>query len=209
MNPEVELRRFAVGTLGDESDTQFKVSYPGTLAAADVTDPTSGETFTVVSMYAPWERPHATTSSQWIYADAAAHRLVSDLASFIGQQERHRIIAAGDLNILYGYGEHGNAYWAARYQTVFDRLSAMGLTFVGPQAPNGGQAAPWPDELPETSLNVPTYHTNRQSPATATRQLDFVFASASIAHRVRVSAQNSPTHWGPSDHCRVMIQLDA
>ena len=85
----------------------------------------------------------------------------------------------------------------------------MGLSFVGPQAPNGAQADPWPDELPTTSLNVPTYRTNRQSPATATRQLDFVFASASIAHRVRVSAHNSPADWGPSDHCRVMIQVDA
>ena len=29
------------------------------------------------------------------------------------------MLAAGDLNILYGYGENGSAYWAARYATVF------------------------------------------------------------------------------------------
>src|SRR5690606_23486179 len=132
LNPGVELQRLAVGPLGDESGDSLKVSCPGTLAAAHLTDPTSSETFTVVSMYSPWERPHVTTSSDWIYADAAAHRLVSDLAALIGQQGGHRIIAAGDLNILHGYGEHGSAYWAARYQTVFDRLKAMGLSFVGP-----------------------------------------------------------------------------
>ena len=34
------------------------------------------------------------------------------------------MLAAGDLNILYGYGENGSAYWAARYATVFDRMRA-------------------------------------------------------------------------------------
>jgi endonuclease/exonuclease/phosphatase family metal-dependent hydrolase len=113
------------------------------------------------------------------------------------------------LNILHGYGEYGSRYWKGRYDTVFDRMAALGLKFVGPQAPEGGrQADPWPKELPVESLNVPTFHTNRQSPATATRQLDFVFASESIADRVKVRALNSVEEWGPSDHCRVMIELE-
>ena len=127
---------------------------------------------------------------------------------FIGQQERHRILIAGDLNILHGYGEHGSAYWAQRYATFFDRMVALGLTFVGPQAPAGRQSVPWPDELPRDSRNVPTYHTNRQTPATATRQLDFVFASPGLAESARVVALNEPDTWGPSDHCRVRIEID-
>ncbi len=87
-------------------------------------------------------------------------------------------------------------------------MSALGLEFVGPQAPAGRLAAPWPDELPGTSKNVPTYHTNRQTPITATRQLDFVFASNSLAERVRVTALNEPDRWGPSDHCLVEIEIE-
>ena len=65
------------------------------------------------------------------------------------------------------------------------RMKAIGLTFIGPQTPNGHQADPWPKELPIISSNVPTYHTNRQNPATATQQLDFVFASDGLAGHVK------------------------
>lgn len=84
----------------------------------------------------------------------------------------------------------------------------MGLEFIGPQAPNGRQAKPRPTELPEGSLDVPTYHTLRQGPMGATRQMDFVFASESLATRLSVRALNSDTEeWGLSDHCRIAIEL--
>ena len=86
-------------------------------------------------MYAPWSSPHAS-----------AHRVVSGLSAFIGSQQQHRILAAGDLNILHGYGESGSAYWAARYQTVFTKMEALGLCFVGPQAPR--QHANWTSSSP-------------------------------------------------------------
>ena len=119
-----------------------------------------------------------------------------------------RVIAAGDLNVLHRYGEHGDSYWAARYATVFDRAEAMGLRFVGPQAPYGRQANPRPAELPEGSRDVPTFHTLRRGPMGATRQLDFVFASDALADRLSVRALNAdPDDWGPSDHCRLAIEL--
>lgn len=183
------------------------VSRLGSLAAALLTLP-SGEKIVVISIYAVWEKHHYSTGSSSIYADASVHRLISDLSVFIGQQTGHRIIVAGDLNVLYGYGEHGSAYWASRYETVFTRMSSLGLKFVGPQAPRGSIASPWPSELPHTSNNVPTYHHNRQTPATATRQLDFVFASKSLCERVQVTALNEPEFWGPSDHCRVEIEIE-
>ena len=193
----------------DGSDPEaLVVSRSGTLDAALVRIRETGEEITVVSLYSIWMNPINQTGSSWIFADASAHRLVSDLSGLIGTQNKHKIIAAGDLNILYGYGEYGSPYWGKRYNTVFDRMAALGLRFVGPQAPDGGrQAEPWPEELPEGSLNVPTFHTNRQTPATASRQLDFVFASESIADRVSVKALNSVEEWGPSDHCRIMIEL--
>ena len=61
----------------------------------------------------------------------------------------------------------------------------MGLLFVGPQAPNGRQADPWPDELP----------------------VDFVFASDSFGDSLTVRAVNSPEQWGPSDHCQLEIEI--
>ncbi len=187
--------------------SEFAVSIPGTAAAARIT-PAEGDPLFVVSMYAQWRYPHDWAGGSWIVGDGSAHRLISDLAeAFIGREVGHRIIAAGDLNILYGYGDFGSPYWAARYRTVFDRMEALGLPFAGPQHPNGRQANPWPDELPRDSRNVPTYHSSQQTPATATRQLDFAFASQSLLESVSVRALNAPEEWGPSDHCRVEIEV--
>ncbi len=148
--------------MDDAGPCELVVSRTGTLAAGVVT-PTGGQPLIVASMYAPWEKPHSRTASRWIYADASVHRVISDLSVLIGQ-ERHRIVAAGDLNSLFGYGEYGSAYWASRHGTVFSRMSALGFSFVGPQAPAGRRAGPWPAELPRSSNNVPTYYTNRQTP---------------------------------------------
>ena len=193
-------------TIEDACPRELAVSRLGTLAAATVT-PATGEPFVVVSMYAPWEKPYNPNSAWNIYADASAHRVISDLTVLIGREFGHRIIAAGDLNILYGYGEHGSPYWAARYATIFDRMRALRLSFVGPQVPGGRSAEPWPNELPLSSKNVPTYYHSQQRPISATRQLDFVFASESLGERVRVTALNDPEQWGPSDHCRIEITI--
>ena len=135
----------------------------------------------VASAYAAWERPVPLTEGGSIYADASAHRLVSDLSALAGSQQGHRILVAGDWNILNGYGENGSPYWAVRYRTVFERLEAIGLQFMGPRQPHGVPASPPPGELPPDSRNVPTYRTNELDPTTGQRQLDFVFASADLA----------------------------
>src|SRR5215203_4256999 len=191
-------------TLEERASGVLLVSRRGTLAAANVV--VDGECITLVSMYAVWEghRPGP------IYADASAHRLLLDLSGIVNDARSHRIVAAGDLNILHGYGDYGDSYWAARYATVFGRAEAMGLRFVGPQAPHGRQANPWPAELPEGSGNVPTFHTRQRGPMGATRQLDFVFTSQALVDRVSVRALNTdPDEWGPSDHCRVVIELQS
>lgn len=206
LSEKIEATWHQVKPIGEAKGGEFAVSRLGTLSAATIAPPEAEPTI-FISMYGRWERAHASTNSAWIYADASVHRLISDLSVFIGTQRGHRIIAAGDLNILHGYGEGGSEYWGARYRTVFDRFSALGLRFVGPQFPNGRQAEPWPAELPRDSMNVPTYHTAGQGPTGAARQLDLVFASVSIAERVRVRALNSVDEWGGSDHCRVAIEV--
>lgn len=179
-------------------------SRPGTVVPVIVTLAT-GEEITLVSVYAVWENPTPEKRAWEIFADASVHRLISDVSALIGSVRGHRISVAGDLNSLLGHGEHGSAYWKGRYETIFSRMSALGLPFVGPQHPNGIQADPWPDELPRESKNVPTYRPNSRR---ATRQLDFVFASRDLVPRMTVRALNCVDDWGPSDHCRVEIEID-
>lgn len=208
LSDRVAMRPRTLGSIEDAQAGDLAVSRMGTLAVVDVVTGSADEVITVVSMYGAWEKPVEDTGSQWIYADASVHRLISDLSALIGRQRGHKIIAAGDLNVLYGYGEGGSPYWKARYDSIFARMESLGLMFVGPQAPDGGeQASPWPDELPKDSKNVPTFRVRTQQPETAKRQLDFVFTSESLRERLRVQALNRPDEWGPSDHCRIVIEV--
>lgn len=177
----------------------------GTLSIANVGTEDEDGHLTLISAYSLWESCWEGAKGHWIYADASAHRLISDISALVGHPTKHRIIVAGDFNILYGYGENGDSYFEKRYATVFERMKTIGLPFIGPQSPNGRQADPWPDELPQSSLNVPTFHTNRQTPHRATRQLDFVFCSESLSSQLGVRALNQPNEWGPSDHCCIEI----
>ena len=87
--------------------SQIVVSRPGTLTAADVV---VGDNiaFTADSMDAAWERPPGRDSP--ITSDSSAHRLLSDLSTLVWGKSGHKIVAAGDLNILFGYGDYGNPY---------------------------------------------------------------------------------------------------
>ena len=206
LSDRIEVDWIETKSLDTAGTGELVASWPGTLAVASVTPP-SGEPVIAVSMYAPWVRAHALTRGTSIISDGSAHRIVSDLSTLIAKENGHRVLAAGDMNILRGYGEYGDEYWAARYRTVFDRMEIMGLPCVGPEFPNGRQADPWPDELPRDSRIVPTFHSNRKSPETATRQLDYVFASTELAESLTVQALNAPDKWGPSDHCQIEIEL--
>ncbi|MCY4102961.1 MAG: hypothetical protein OXG55_06845 [bacterium] len=167
--------------------------------------------FVAVSMYARWLRPHETTKSKWSVGmpDGSAHRILSDLSAFIGDFDpgTHRILAAGDLNMDYKPAAADPL--TARERTVFDRMTALGLEFLGPQHPNGRRAEPTPEWLPADTRNVPTYHTVARKPADANIQLDYVFASRGFHNEVTARALNTVEEWGPSDHCRLLIEVAA
>jgi len=203
LSDRVALHQVEHSGLAEAGEGVFAVSRTGSLSVADVTC-ADGERITVVSMYAAWERARG---GKLLYADGSAHRLISDLCFLLDSQRGHKVIAAGDLNIYFGHGENGSAYWRDRYSTVFSRMAAIGLPFVGPQYPNGWQADPWPPHLPPDSKNVPTFRTRQSDPASASYQLDFVFASPELRDRLTVTALNSASAWGPSDHCRVLIEM--
>jgi len=193
-------------------EDEIAVSGIGTIAAARIT-PVASDTkpFIAVSMYARWMSPHPSTRSKWSvgHSDGSAHRIISDLSGFIGDVDpaSHRIIAAGDLNMVYGGMPIEPQSLADRDRTVFDRFTALGLELVGPQYPAGRRASPTPVGLPADTRNVPTFCSNRQTPETAQSQLDYVFASRGFHEQIKVRALNSPEEWGASDHCRIVIDV--
>ena len=136
-------------SLDEAEHRELVSSWPGTITAAMVTPP-SGVPRIAVSMYAQWVRTHGRAGGNVIASDGSAHRVVSDLSTFIAKKDGHRVLAAGDMNILRGYGEHGDEYWAARYRTVFDRMEAMGLPCVGPEY----RAAPDRDDRDDRNLSA-------------------------------------------------------
>ena len=208
---KVEWFRQVLPTTPEEGDDEIAVSNVGIIAAARVIPLVSGKPFIAVSMYARWFRPHLLTGkTNNIHSDRSAHLIMSDLAAFIWDTDLgdHRILAAGDLNNIYGATEDNRLVWYERDRGVFDRMDALGLEFMGPQHPNGQLANPTPVGLPPDTKNVPTYYTTRQSPTTAANQLDYVFASRGFHLGVRSQALNGVNEWGSSDHCRLLIEVD-
>ena len=200
-----------VEPISELAENAIGVSGIGTIAAARVTPHDSDhEAFVAVSMYARWLKPHPSTRSSWRvgYSDASAHRIISDLSAFIGHDNpaRHRILAAGDLNLFYG-ATGKNLSLPDRERTVWKRMKALGLEFLGPQAPHGRSPGTMPDGVPRDTKNVPTYYKPGDGPETAANQLDYAFASRGFHERVSVRAMNDVHEWGSSDHCRLIIEV--
>ena len=212
LSDRVEVEWFKqVAPISAVADDEIAVSGIGTIAAARVIPQDGSSPFIAVSMYAQWVKPHPTVPTKWWagYQDASAHRIISDLSAFIGSTDpsTHRILAAGDLNMIYGATDDNRLALPARDRSVTDRMDALGMEFLGPQSPDGRQAIPTPQGLPADTGNVPTFHTNRQSPEAAQNQLDYVFASRGFHERVEVRALNAVDEWGASDHCRLLIEV--
>jgi len=135
-----------VDPISETKSDEIAVSGIGTMAAARVIPLNGGDPFAAASMYARWVRPHPSTGSKSRvgYSDGSAHRIISDLSAFIGSVDpsTHRILAAGDLNLAYGTLDNSWESLAVRERTVFDRMEALGLRYLGPQFPAGRRADP-------------------------------------------------------------------
>ena len=138
------------------------------------------------------ERRHATAAalvehgdeqilfvSVEMYSDLALK--LPDIAVALGQTLKHDgpAIIAGDLTTARNSGS-----------PVFADMAAAGFPLVGPD-------------------NGPTFYNPRarEAPADAVHQLDYVFASPDLHDRITATALNTPDDWGPSDHCRILIEL--
>ena len=181
----------------EPAENEIAVNSYGLLAVARVVpkDPTEGGPFIAASMHAHYYKKTGT-------ADTTAS-IISDLSALMARNipASESILAAGDLNTIYGLGGDSEE------QRVWDNLADIGLEFMGPQYPNGRQAAPTPAWLPSDTKNVVTFHKMNENPKDAKDQIDYVFASRGFHERVSVRALNSVEEWGASDHCRIMIEV--
>ena len=213
LSDRVEVEWFKqVSPISAAAPDEIAVSGIGTIAAARIVPKDGSAPFIAVSMYAMWVKPHVSTKTKFFkvgYADASAHRILSDLSAFIGHPDpsTHRILAAGDLNIIYGATDDNPLAMPARDRNVFDRMEALGLELLGPWHPNGRQAKPTPRGLSPDTLSVPTFHHSQQEPSGAQYQYDYAIASRGFHESVKVRAMNSVEEWGASDHCRLLIEV--
>ena len=185
------------------------ISGAGTIALARIT-PLNGrqKPFIVASMYATWLGAHPSACSRWRIGmpDGSAHRALSDLSVFVGDDpSTHRVLAAGDLNLTYGWKDLEATSYSAREKTVWDRMSALGMEYLGPKIPHGRRVCPSDYGGPEETENVRTYHTSRSSPQNAYIQLDHAFASKVFHEDITTRALNCVCQWGSSDHCRIVM----
>ena len=207
----------------------FAASDSRTLAAARVTPLHDGkpafEPCFVFSMFARWLYPHPQAERSpsrrgghnlYAYTDGSAHRVISDISAFIAHTgaSSHRLLAAGDLNTIYRAAHVNRMEDRARAQTVFDRMKALGLEFLGPQWPDAERRGESPlPGLPKDTRNVPTHVTQgqlrrlRDHDVVSGIQLDYVFASRGFHDGVRVHAMNDAVGFGPSAHCRIRIDV--
>ena len=114
--------------------------------------------------------------------------LIEGVRSVLGNRCSMPMIVAGDLTT--------NCEKSAE---MFKRVKDMGLPWAGPDGAN----------YIHVSGRKPH---QRETPADAHRHLNHVFVSDEIADRVTVTALNhadesSPAFWGPSDHCRILIEV--
>ena len=141
----------------EEAGNEIAVSDIGTIAAVRVIPQDGQDEFIAVSMYARWLgcQPSVTDSEYTsIYSDRSAHRIISDLSAFIDSTDpsTHRILAAGDLNMIYGATEDSRLEILARARTITDRMDALGMeTIWGPNI----QVAEGRVQRPQMSPQIP------------------------------------------------------
>ena len=119
LSDRVEVEWFdQVGPDGEPKENELSVSDVGLIAAARVTpkDPEDGKPFIAASFYAHWNPTDGATKM--------ARSITSDLSALINRDvpSAHRILAAGDLNMLYGEGAFRDMQTREPVDTMTDRF---------------------------------------------------------------------------------------
>ena len=110
-----------VGPKSDPGENEIAVSGIGYIAAARITpkDPRDGEPFIAVSIYVGMDSDLSILRS--------VRSISSDLSTLIGRTDlsSHRILAAGDLNVIYGSGAYEDVQVKKPIFTKTDRFGYM------------------------------------------------------------------------------------
>jgi hypothetical protein len=183
---------------------EFVACHPGQFAVAELTPPgLAGERLTLISLYGIWE--DMKPDNRLIYAEATLHRAISDFSYLSQEKGARNVIVAGDLNIWHNRKGEG---WPRRFDSVFHRLEASGLSLIGPFRPDGESPL---DRCPcadDECRHVNTYRYQR-NPANLPHQNDFVFASKPLAERQpNCFAVMDEDVWKHSDHRPVIAEWD-
>ncbi len=199
LSDRVGVKFIKTGPMGDHFSHDFYTSEWGTLGPAIVTPIDGDESFILVSMAAAYNAfTQESGSPSRRECIGSVHRLISDLSRLVGRQSR--VIAAGDWAINPGWSAYPTSVWNQReafhFRTAFDRMQALGFRLIVPEGRRSDRG------------DVVTFSTMGSTPAQARTQADYVFATENIADRVSVHALNHPDDWGPSDHCRLVIDFD-
>jgi hypothetical protein len=80
LNSHVKMTRIPTAPIALADEEDLPVSRVGTIAGARIEDAETEQQYTVFSMYEFWESVRAERSN-WIYADATVHRIISDLSA--------------------------------------------------------------------------------------------------------------------------------
>ncbi len=95
---QVEWFKPVRATIPKEQDDEMAVSCAGTIAAAKFIPKISAEPpFIAASMYARRFAPHPTVGNGWIYPDAAAHHIISDLSELCRSGTRISCVSSSCL----------------------------------------------------------------------------------------------------------------
>ena len=98
--------------------------------------------------------------------------------------------------------------WTSEGAASSEEMATVGFELLGPGTRQGERPPPRRANLTPDTRNVPTYRTVKEGPVTASRQLDYVFASRGFHERVRAGALNEVHEWGSIDHCRLVIEVE-
>ena len=197
--------------ISELGERDIAVSGIGTIAAARIAPRgRTREAFVAVSMYARWIKT-SPYNRQSLEGRCIGRVGAPDPVGPLRVRRPPRSVPAPHpcrRRPQHVFGAKGHELsLPERERSVWARFEALGLEFLGPQAPNGRQATTPPPDVPADTSNVPTHALKGQSPEAANRQLDYAFASRGFHEKVSVRALNSVEEWGSSDHCRLLIQV--
>ena len=194
---------------------EIPVSGMGTVAAARVRERDSDrEPFFAVSMSTEWLTPHPSTGSKW----GSAIRTPRPIGSFrtcprSSGTKTHRLTASWRR----ATSTSSTARWTptrTRSRPGTARSSSGCVRWASNSWGRGTRRDGALNQRRRVCCRTPRMsrlfipvHTGEPPAKSAWNQLDYVFASKGFHESVIVRAMNGVDEWGPSDHCRLLIEI--